>query len=756
MNWKPTVILLAIAAALYFFFAYYEVKQPNTHDATANAARLTTLERSDIDGLVITDRDIKIDIRRDVDRWAMKSPLADRADTTLVEQLLTSLETTHKEDTISSGDVSKGKLSDYGLQSPHEKLQIVPHDGKPVEMDFGSETAVDGKTYMQVAGQGEVFVVGDEIKKLLQKSVNDWRDHKVTNLAATDVTRFTIKNPAGEIELQRDGEHWKIAKPLAARGDDQKINDFVSQVTNLTVSTFVADDKADAAAYGLAEPRGTLTLYTAREPKGIVLMIGSTPTAAKPAAAASPAAGSPTPVPTPEDSKLADSVYARLPSRQSIYTVPKSVEAFLTLKPDDVRSRQLARLNADTVDRLHVTPADGQAFTVARNKDKGWTINDQPTNGATADTLIKAITGANAVDFVADSASDLAKYGLDKPALQVKFAAFASENTAESKAGEQTVATVDFGRVEGANVYARLEEEPFVVSVPKTLLDDVPTDPTEWQPTDIFKADPEKVSSLEVEAPDRPKLSLTRADKGEWKVASKDTPGPLDASRTQSTVNTLARLHAVRWVGAEKPTYGLIRPQETLTFAVGSDAKAGGKLEIGALSPEQMSYARVDGRPGVFLISRPDHDTLMEPLVPVPTPAPTPVPTVTPEPAASATPAIPATPTPMPVISTPIPTPEPTATPATPMSTPVATPTPTLTPEPTATPAPTPEPTATLAPTPMPTPVPTATPATPEPATPAPTATPEPTAMPATPEPSAAAPASHPDPRALPRPRSRR
>ena len=91
------------------------------------------------------------------------------------------------------------------------------------------------------------------------------------------MNKFTVKNPAGEIELQRDGEHWKITKPLAARGDDGRINDLVSQVTNLTVSSFVADDKADAAAYGLAEPRGTITLYTAKDPKGIALMIGTPP-----------------------------------------------------------------------------------------------------------------------------------------------------------------------------------------------------------------------------------------------------------------------------------------------------------------------------------------------------------------------------------------------------------------------------------------------------------------------------------------------
>ncbi len=312
MNWKPTLYLLVAAALLYLFFAYYEVKQPNTKDATDNAARLTTLDRSAIDGLVVFDRDTKIDIRRDNDHWTMKSPIADRADTTLVEQLLTSLETTHKDDTISAGDVSKGKLADFGLQTPHDKLQIISHDGKTTEYDFGNATAVDGKTYMKTADAGEVVVVGDEIKKLLQKPINDWRDHRVTNVAATDVNKFTVKNPAGEIELQRDGEHWKITKPLAARGDDGKINDLVSQVTNLTVSSFVADDKADAASYGLTEPRGTITLYTAREPKGIALMIGTPPAEPKPAASASPAVGSLAPRPRRPPTRSSPTAFMRI------------------------------------------------------------------------------------------------------------------------------------------------------------------------------------------------------------------------------------------------------------------------------------------------------------------------------------------------------------------------------------------------------------------------------------------------------------
>ena len=39
-------------------------------------------------------------------------------------------------------------------------------------------------------------------------------------------------------------------------------------------------------------------------------------------------------------------------------------------------------------------------------------------------------------------------YGLDKPQLQLTFSSFASENTAETKAGEEPFATIAFGKDE--------------------------------------------------------------------------------------------------------------------------------------------------------------------------------------------------------------------------------------------------------------------------------------------------------------------
>ena len=725
MNWKPTLVLLVVAAIFAAYFYFYENKRPGTIDSLRNADVVFAFDRNQVDALTVTDHDTKIDLHRgETNHWKMLAPVADRADGPLIEEALTDLESLRKVDTITASFLSKVKLADYGLQTPHEKLSVTDSKGKTTEFLFGNETPLEGKVYLQVTGGGDVFVVNDDLKKVLQKDVNAWRDHRLTNLVATDVDKLTVKNPAGEIELQKDGEHWKLVKPLAARADDTKVNDLVSQVATLNIKSFVADDKADATAYGLTEPRGTVTLYTAKDPKGVEVMIGGSPAdAAKATPSPAPSA---TPAATP-DPKLADTVYARMPSRQSVYAVPNTVDAFVNLKPNDLRDHHLVRLNPDTVDRIKLTPAGGAPFTLGR-KDKVWTVisggatPNQPVDGAEPDRVMQSLANANVTDFITDSASDLAKYGLDKPALQVAFSAFASENTAESNAGEKPVAAVAFGKVENGNVYAKVDDEPFVVSLPATVLTDIPAEPLAWQPVNIFQVDPDKVVALEIRANDRPDLSLTRPEKGTWTLTNK-AAGDLNTAKAQSVASVLARLRAVRWAGAVKPEDGLDAPVETLTFATGSDPKVSGKLMLGKATPESLHYAQAEGKPGAFLLSQPDYEVLTGPLVPLPAPAATPVPVPTPTatpvptPTPGPTPMATATPTPAPIpTATPMPTatPEPTPT-ATPVPTPsTPAPTPMATPEPTpaATPTPTPEatPMATIAPTPEPTPIPTPTP----------------------------------------------
>jgi len=228
--------------------------------------------------------------------------------------------------------------------------------------------------------------------------------------------------------------------------------------------------------------------------------------------------------------------------------------------------------------------------------------------------------------FVEDVASNLPKYGLDKPHLQLTFSSFASENTAETKAGEQPFATLAFGKEDGDNVYARLTDEPFVVAARRALVDQIPADPLQWQELSIFKFKPDQIHRVAI-ITDK-ELSLERGENNQWRWLKGS--GQIDGTNMQSLLNTLSSLHAVRWLGATKPQDGLEKPQLTLAFTTSPDNKASHRLIIGAPANDGTWCAHVDGREGTFVITDSVLNSLRLPLVAQSLPMPSPTPAGTP------------------------------------------------------------------------------------------------------------------------------
>lgn len=623
MNWRTTLILGAIALAVFAYLRFFEMKQPSTEEAKRQAQNVVNFDRNKIDGVIIQNGDEKIEIRRHDNKWRLETPIKDQADSALVENLLSNLEAWQKEATISAKDIEtdKSKLNEYGLNRPKLKLKLIGSE-RPPEILFGRDAALEGRMYVRFDNSKETFLARQSVKKDIDKKAEEFRDRKLTDLTTAQVRRIALKTPAGEMELEKKGDHWNIVKPLRARADDEKVGDLIAQITTARIQQFVADDHGDLRPYGLAEPRGSITLFSQegkkdqkveiadsikvsdQEDKGQMLQIGSVP------------------------EKEKDQIYVRFAPRGSVYTLPRKTEEVLNAKPADLRDYHLVRIDTNVLDRITIDIPD-KGKTVLARKGGNWTIanrNNAPADSGAVRRLIDALQNQRATKFVEDVASNLPKYGLDKPHLQLTFSSFASENTAETKAGEQPFATVAFGKEEGDNIYARLTDEPFVVAVHRGLRDQISTDPLQWQELWIFKFKPDQIHRLSVTTDKE--LSLERSENNQWHWL-KGT-GQIDGTNVQSLLNTLSRLHAVRWLGATKPQDGFQKPQLTLVFTTSPDDKASHKLVIGAAANNGAWCAHVDGREGTFVISNADLNSLRLPLVAQPSPTPSPTPAVTP------------------------------------------------------------------------------------------------------------------------------
>jgi hypothetical protein len=196
-----------------------------------------------------------------------------------------------------------------------------------------------------------------------------------------------------------------------------------------------------------------------------------------------------------------------------------------------------------------------------------------------------------------------------------------------------------FGKIEGDIVYAKLDDEPFVVSVPVGFLDEALNDPLQWQELPIFSFKSDEITSFSIAREGQPTLDLTRGENG-WALSKGD--GKVNQTNAQSLVNTLAKLRAVRWLGAKSPGDGLAKPAISVDFAARS--APGQTLRIGAVTGNNLHVAEAGGRQGVFAISAPDYTAFELPLIEkpaAPVPPTTPAATPSPDAAAPATPAPP-------------------------------------------------------------------------------------------------------------------
>ncbi|MBA3961282.1 MAG: DUF4340 domain-containing protein [Chthoniobacterales bacterium] len=590
MKTRTTLILLVLVVALGLWIKFFEIKIPNTAETKRQAGNVLTFEREKLEGIIIQNGDDRIELHRENGKWRLTAPVKDQADSATIDNLLSDLESWRKFSLISGkgdGKIDKGNLSEFGLTQSKLRLKLLG-PGAPPEIRFGKDAALNAEMYVRLGDAKDVIIAGQTVRNDISKKPDDFRDRKLTSLTTAQVIRAVIKSPAGEMELAKKNEHWEIVKPLQARGDDQKIGDLLAQVTNARIEEFIGDGSGDLHTYGLAEPRGSITIYGADDKQGETLQLGATP------------------------EKNKEQIYARFEPRHGIYALSKKTEDLLAARPNDLRDHHLVRLETDALDRIHIQGA-GQPEIVLARKGETWTIvskSNEPANGDEVRRLFNTLNEQQVSKFVADTASELPKYGLDHPSLQLTFSSFASENTAETAAGEHPFLTLAFGKTEEGDVYARVGEEPFIVAVSRQLLSQIFSDPAQWQELAIYKLQPNEITHFS-RVMEREE-TYERTGPRTWQSAR--TTDAVENKNVQSLLNTLASLRAVRWVGATTSAHGFDKPTLVLTFATKSDPKTTHKLTIGQKTDDSMWFAKVDGRDDTFVVSNPDMNACKLPL----------------------------------------------------------------------------------------------------------------------------------------------
>ena len=536
MNTKTTVFLLAAAALLLGLIALFERRLPKSWQAADREKYALVFDRNHVTGIDIQSNEDKVEFRNRGGQWILNAPVKDRASLSAIQEILTRCETLQKEPVEGCRNADKKQMKAFGVTKPAVRLKLLG-EGMPPELLFGKDTAVEGKLYIRLEGSNTVSVASNELRSLIVRKPDEFRDHQLADFNADKVLGVSVKTAAGEIEVVREAGSWRVNKPLRTRADDPKVNAFLNSVLHTGITAFLPENSANLNSYGLSEPRGSLTLRVQGRAQPVQMQIGA------------------------RDEKTGG-IYARISTRVGVFLLPKESENILGLQPNDLRDRRLVCVDMDQVDRITLRPA-GKAPCVLLRKLEEWTVrgenpreNPAPANKSKILQFVMKLQSRPITAFVTDVASDLAKYGLDQPQLRVTFSSFASENTAETNAGELPLLTLDFGKTEGDIVYARVEKEPFIVSVDKAALEEILLSPSDWRTLTLFRCRPTDICSINItfysDGIQRRSFSLS-LKASNWVADEGADVGILNRGNIQNLLQTLATLTAQQWTDEPGP-----------------------------------------------------------------------------------------------------------------------------------------------------------------------------------------------------------
>jgi len=597
MKLRTTLLLAAVGGGLFAYIWFVDRHQSSTTEETQISAKVLKLERDKISSISIRNAGTQLELRKKDGVWSLEQPVEDRGDSAAIEQLLGLLDgLRHDSKILLTPDKQSEQLKEFGVSESELSLKLKADSGKETELLVGKDSAVEGKIYVRLQGQNTVYVVRNDLRTFLTKKTDDFRDHRLSSTPAQAVQSLTVKTPEGEIQLERKNQHWNILRPLRARAADSKINDLLAALLTANISQFLP--APPSPEQNLAEPRATVTFSVEGSKEPVVLQLGATP---------------------PGDENK-EKTFAKISTRNAVTVVPnKAVDALLKARPNDLRDRKLARFEPDIVDRIAIEPAGKPPLLLAR-KGEAWVRKEgdieTPVKEGLAAKLLADLQSAETINFVADLATDPGQYGLAEPPLKIRLSSFASENTAETKAGEKPILSLLFGTIEGDGGYAKIEDEPYVVAVAKSLLEALPTDVLALlppsPPESLLELQPETLTGLEFLPKDAPTLALEK--KGPlWKLADAG-PGEPDMESLQKIEALLGLLQGARVTDSaalELLAENLKTPVLTLKVRSVKNGKEEKQILLFGLPTKNGNYpATLSAKDGVFLLSPEAKDTL--------------------------------------------------------------------------------------------------------------------------------------------------
>ncbi|HVB98464.1 MAG TPA: DUF4340 domain-containing protein [Candidatus Dormibacteraeota bacterium] len=251
-----------------------------------------------------------------------------------------------------------------------------------------------------------------------------------------DVDSVSFSRPGQTILVDRQGNGWQIIRPIQTRADRSAINALLNDATLAHSSRSLTAAAGQLKTFGLATPSLTLD-FKLKNGQQHELKIGNA-------------------------DFTGTSVYAQTGHSTQVLLIPNSVFTDGNKTVEQLRDNSVLGISGADVKSFDLKTRTG-TIEAARSggSGSGWSI-EKPrklrADASAIEQLIDTVSSAKLAKIVSESTGQLARYGLEHPAISLRV---------HLQSGADR--TLDLGRQQGGQFYARDSSRNMVFLVPASL-----------------------------------------------------------------------------------------------------------------------------------------------------------------------------------------------------------------------------------------------------------------------------------------------
>ena len=507
-----------------------------------DAATITTIE--------YRKGGLRVRLEKREGQWVITRPLDYPAGQTSVAVILEALSNLRPANHIPPAAMEKS-AANYGFQPPRAVLTLAAGRLRTYTLHLGGSTHYDDHFYLRVQGREGVYVMPQQLLKLLPGRLDDWRDRRLVQLggrrAEVDTLRITTGPRTLLFQHNPTNRAWTILQPPPAKRGGARIGNLLGllQSPQWNVSKFVTDNPAaDLSSFGLDQPVAELAL--ARGPLKLeTIQFGGSP------------------------SNNPALIYARRLSRTNIVTFPKAALARLQAPVWEFCDHQLvnAPLIRQAADIGRIEVRGRENFVLEQGTNRVWVITQPvrlPADPELVGNLLKELESLKAVELEKDVVTDFSTYGLEPATARYTV-------LRRGAATNAVLAQVDFGnqRLEDRQTFARRSDETMAYRVLTSDRNKLPTRFFQLRHRRLWNFTPAAVRKLAVSIGDE-RHEFERNTSGQW-TGKSGLLSKTDQTRFEQALAALGQLRAERWTerGADKlGLFGFLETRQRLDLEV--------------------------------------------------------------------------------------------------------------------------------------------------------------------------------------------